>query len=402
MNRRFLYADRLFPVYRPSIQEGILVMDASGRIIEVVDPIEDTIKYDTLLRHPDLERFHGALVPGFINAHCHLELSHLKGRIPEGTGLPGFLRSVTGIRDVPEDIVLEAMIKADRSMHEEGIVGVGDISNREDSLQVKKSSSIRYHTFVEVFDLDPSQAELRFESGSRLVQRFRESRMEASLSPHATYTVSHKLFSLIAAEAQVHDMPVTVHNQETISEDDFFLTGTGALGDFLRGTGKYDSWIPSGRTALRTTMAHLMGYPRTMLVHNTFTSDTDLAWALEKYPTLFWCLCPKANRYIESRLPSAGQFVGTGARLAIGTDSLASNDRLSLLDEVEELLMADASLSFEQLLPAMTIHPASFLGWENEVGDFKSGKAPGIVHLKFSDNRKCGFSLGRMIVNTMR
>ena len=99
-----------------------------------------------------LEYFKGIIIPGFINTHCHLELSHMKGRVPTGTGLLPFIQSVVQFRDFPMEEILDAIERADQEMYQNGIVAVGDISNKADTAACKDRSAIRYYTFVEMFD----------------------------------------------------------------------------------------------------------------------------------------------------------------------------------------------------------------------------------------------------------
>ena len=380
---RFLQADLLFPILTEPIPHGILVVEDDGRINDIVHPLISEENHRQLVGSPMLERFSGALTPGFINAHCHLELSHLKGGISGQKGLPDFLKSVTKYRQETDDRIVDAMKTADDEMQQGGIVGVGDISNRLDSLPVKRQSQLRYHTFVEVFDLHPDMADVRFEQACQVEQAFRNHGLSTSIVPHAPYTVSEKLFRKISEHTLLHNGLLSIHNQETGSEDDFFMTGTGVLADFLKSTGRYDTWNPTGISSLRTCLSRLPAINRLLLVHNTFTDQLDYQWTVDHRPTTYWCLCPKANLYIENRLPDLTTLIQEESNVLVGTDSLASNDKLSLLDELRVLASAAPWLTINRLLKMVTLDAARYFGWEQELGSFEMGKTPGVNLLAY-------------------
>ncbi|MFM9052839.1 MAG: amidohydrolase family protein [Bacteroidota bacterium] len=382
MKRRLITADKVFPVYRPMVEGAILVINEDGVIEDFVHPEESNDLFQRLSTHPDLETYAGSLVPGMINSHCHLELSFAKGLIPKNTGLPDFLKSVTRLRGYDRGMIDEAMVVAEKAMADEGIVGIGDISNTDHSLQIKSSSKMRYHTFVEVFDLHEDRAQQCFDDGIRLVNSYERAGLQASLVPHATYTVSSRLMSLLSNRSAERGGLLTLHNQETLTEDDFFLTGEGALASFLKTTGRFDDWMPSGVTALRSAIQTFDKDCKLMLVHNTFTPKEDVFYIKENYKEVHWCLCPKANLHIENKLPDLCALVDIGQRILIGTDSLASNDRLSLLEEMSVILSHDKTISFDRLLESATSEAAKFFGWDDVLGDFKKGKRPGVIWLK--------------------
>ena len=381
MALHFLKADVVFPVTSQPIQEGILVVDDCGKIHEVIDPFIQKEKYQNILSREDLHTISGALVPGFINAHCHLELSHLKGKISMGTGLPEFLRAVTKIRQSDHDEIQQAMADAVDEMKSEGIVAVGDISNGADSLEIKSANDFKWHTFIEVFDLHPDFADERFIKAKALELDFINKGLSASIVPHANYTVSSKLASLIIKHAMQSNGNLSVHNQETPSEDLFFLEGTGQLSDFLYATGKYDYFKPSGKSAIHAFLSSIAEMQQILLVHNTFTTAEDVRFSLKHFRKLYWCLCPKANLYIENEAPPLRLLLDAGARVVIGTDSLSSNDRLSVIDELRLLNRQNPDITFSDLLHLATIVPAQFFGWENELGSFDTGKTPGVIQL---------------------
>lgn len=371
-------ANVVYPVTSPPILNGMVVVDREGFILDIVDPQFRSEEYQQIIDSGKVESFQGALVPGFINAHCHLELSHLRGKITEGTGLPDFLKAVSQQRTASDEIVLAAMQTADQEMWSEGIVAVGDISNRAISLDVKKSSPLTYHTFVEVYDLHPDVAAERFAAAVKVQSVFSENNLSASIVPHAPYTVSEKLMSMIGHHAHKLTDVLTIHHAETSSEKEMFMHGTGNLADFLSGTGRFQDWSPKGISSLSYTLQQLPDDLKLLLVHNTFSSTADFDRAAKAGNKLGWCLCPNANLYIEKVLPPLKAMQEYGLNIMLGTDSLSSNHRLSMLEEMKALMNNFNDCSLEQLLIYVTISPARFFGWEQSLGSVEVGKRPGL------------------------
>ena len=174
---RYLSADYIFPVSSEPVKDGIVVLNDSGEIIDLLDPMLSS-------KIPaKVEYNRGIIVPGFVNSHCHLELSHLHGKISKGTGLLSFIKSVISQRTTDQEEILSAMILNDQLMFENGIVAVGDISNNLLSGSVKQSSRMYYHTFVELLGFDPEKAEMVFNKALKLKSDFAP--LPASIAPHA-------------------------------------------------------------------------------------------------------------------------------------------------------------------------------------------------------------------------
>lgn len=371
----YFQADVLFPISSEPIPNGILALHDNGIIQDVIDPA----------KHSDLPenvmKLDGFLTPGFVNTHCHLELSHLKERFEQKKGLVSFIDQMRQNRG--GDGVLEAIEKADREMQENGIVAVGDISNNELSILTKKKSSIFYHTFVEIFDVVPGRAEKAFKAGVELLSNFTTADLSASLAPHAPYTVTPELFSLLSKYYFQHASISTIHNQETPDEDSMFNTQTGGVYDFLFGLNNAIAERKhQNESSLSYTLDHLHQFEKLLLVHNTFTKREQLLDALDYSNDLYWCFCPNANLYIEDRLPAVEEFVKAGCVITLGTDSYASNHSLSILDELKTIGQHFPSLDLNEQLKWATLNGARFLGKSDLLGTFEKGKAPGVVWIQ--------------------
>ena len=380
---RKISADYLFPVSSDPIKNGVILLDDEGAIL----------KLDSRENHEpsSLEIFQGVIVPGFINTHCHLELSHMKGVAPTGTGLLPFLQTVVNFRDVVEEDIFAAIEKGDREMFEAGIVAVGDISNKTDTAATKEKSAIRYYTFVDMFDfLQDDWAQKTFE-GYKEVYDIQSSSKgnRKSCVPHSPYTVSRKLFQRINEINENGDITVSIHNQETVHEDNFFLYKTGDFNEFYKlfkiGI---DDFQPSGKTSIHYALENMNPNCRTLFVHNTMTLPEDIRAAHAWGDKIFWTTCPNANLYIENRLPNYHFFMDNDAKMTIGTDSLTSNWQLSVLEEMKTIARFQSYIPFETLLRWATLNGAEALGFESEFGSIEEGKTPGLNLLDLDENLK--------------
>lgn len=366
--QKYLSANWIFPVASPAIPNGVIGVDTSGEILEVLTHQEAEQKGIT-----DIESHEGALVPGFVNAHCHLELSHLFGHIAAHTGLPEFVRQIVAQRNAPEETIIAAMQQADNQMYDSGIVAVGDIANQAISKITKENSRQYYHTFVEVFGFNKPSAPIMADA-MQVKKAF--GGLKSSIVPHAPYSVSEELFAEIKKQAGFNDI-LSIHNQETVAEAEFFEKGTGSFATmYERMQVPKSACHGAGENSLKY---HLPKLPQNnlILVHNTFTDQEDIAFANSQHSFLYWCLCPNANLYIENNLPDVDIFRKSGAKMVLGTDSLASNHQLSVLAEMKTL-QQHKNIPFEELLLWATLNGAKALNIDQWCGSFQRGKKPGI------------------------
>lgn len=378
----YLSATTIYPVSSAPLENGVIAMESDGTIHAIM-AAEEAVH----LNGKELTYYEGALIPGLINTHCHLELSHLFQQIPEHTGLQAFVQQVIKNRTKPDAEILAAMKLADWQMYENGIVAVGDISNVLLSKAVKADSKVLYHTFVEVLGFNPAQAKTIMQNAIRLKEAFAP--LKASVVPHAPYSVSPDLFTEIKNYSESTDNLISMHNQETADENLFFEKKQGAFLKLYEFLGLDISFFnASGTTSLQTVLPQLPA-EKVLLVHNTLTSESDIAFAKAKQENLFWCLCANANLYIENRLPDVNLLKNAVLKITLGTDSLASNHQLSILDEMKTLQESQhhtcGTLSFEELLLWATLNGAEFLGISERYGSLEPGKKPGVNLVQHMD-----------------
>lgn len=361
-------------------RHSVLVLEDDGKVAALLPRTEGTDAPAEAYASAaaDAEYFEGLLSPGFINAHCHLELSHMKGMLPRAGGLVNFILDLQRMRPAAPELQQEAMTMAEKEMLAGGIVAVGDIANSATSFALKEVSPLIYHNFLEVFGFDPRRA-AGIMSAALALQASIPEKCPAGIVPHAPYSVSEELFRLIAGETAKSGASglLSIHNQESAHEDPFYQTGNGEFRRLYREFGIDISFYrPPGKRALASWLPYLDTPARLLLVHNTYTKAEDIELAAASGDT-WWCLCPGANLYIEERLPDVPLFIKKGTRLLLGTDSLASNDGLNLLEEMKMISAHFPEVGLEQLLQWATHNGAAFFGWD-QLGGFKRGKTPGV------------------------
>ncbi|MFY8128202.1 MAG: amidohydrolase, partial [Chitinophagaceae bacterium] len=250
-------AKQLFTGAEMLDENWVLVAQADGTI-------EAVIPFDT--NDTEVVFFEdGIITPGFINCHCHLELSHLKGVIEEGSGMVDFILQILGKRFSFKEHQQDAIKAADSFMEQNGIVAVGDICNTIDTLEVKKHSQLYYHNFIEVSGFSPLIAQERFDQLVKVYHCFEaEFPNQNSLVPHAPYSVSEKLFQLVQQFSA--NKILSIHNQECEDENPFFENKSG---DFLRLYNTLnvdiDFFKPTKKTSLQSVLPYLQ-HNHTILV----------------------------------------------------------------------------------------------------------------------------------------
>ncbi len=369
---RKIAADKIFTVSGDVLENHLVVLDQEGKILSL-EPQEN---HDPT----SFEKHTGVIVPGFVNTHCHLELSHMKGKVATGTSLIPFIKNVVTFREVEEQAILDAIAKGDQEMYDGGIVAVGDISNKTDSFATKRKSKIKYHTFVEMFDfLQEGMAQGEYDKYKAVYDAHHGGEGDkVSCVPHAPYSVSESLFKMIK-ESNPDHCTISIHNQETPPENELFLKGTGAFHDFFGGFGiTLDEFKHNGLPAIHYALANLNPQNNNLFVHNTLSTKEDIQAAQNWSPNVYWATCANANLYIENRMPNYQNFIDCDSRMTIGTDSLTSNWTLSVLDEMKAISRYQSYIPFSTLLKWATLNGAEALGYGAELGSIEVGKKPGL------------------------
>ena len=276
---RKISAPIIYTMTGAPLSDAVIILDETNKIVAM----------DTLKNHDaaSVERYEGTLVPGFVNTHCHLELSHMRGKVDTGTGLIPFIQNVVTRRAAPADEIADAIAAAEAEMLAGGIVAVGDISNVTDTFAQKAKGKMRYYTFVEFFDfLQDANAQTEFEKYKTVFDACPTTHgCRKSAVPHAPYSVSRSLFALLNALNATHHssekQTISIHNQETPPEQALFMHGNGGFYDFY---GKFGislaDFVPNYQPSIHFALANMDAQHRTLFVHNTLTNENDLKTAI--------------------------------------------------------------------------------------------------------------------------
>ena len=362
-------ADYVFPVHADPIKNGIVTVDDKGKIISV------TANQPEGTQPP--QQLSGIICPGFVNTHCHLELSHMKDKIATKTGLVNFIKDILKHREADAQLIADSAAQADSEMYENGIVAVGDIANTNATIKIKAASKIHYHTFVELLGFLPGRAEELFNSGLKLLDEFKP--QSCSITPHAPYSVSKELFRLIKKYCEDHNNLLSIHNQECDDENKFFRYKLGQFIELYEYFGMdITHFKPQARNSMQSIVPLLTNKQDILMVHKTCTNLKDIYFLKRFDRRINWCFCPNANLYIENRLPKINLFVDQGFNITLGTDSMASNHGLSILGEMQTIQHKFKAISTAKLIEWGTINGAKFLGIDAEKGTLEPGKTPGL------------------------
>jgi cytosine/adenosine deaminase-related metal-dependent hydrolase len=359
------------------LKRAVITTGDDGTIIYVEDTGGD------LKESRGVEYFNGIIIPGFVNCHAHLELSHLKGAISEGTGLPGFLECIRTLRDYNPEEIISSALSADSFMYNEGIVLCADICNTSDTFSLKKNSFIRYINLPEVFGIDPEKAGKRLDEIDKVSAAAEESGLIFYIVPHSAYSVSLPLFRLLKEKTKKNRV-TSIHFMESEAEKQFFTEGTNPLFRSYEESGLFHGGLLIPKDHADAVLNEMTLSGNLVLVHNTY-AEKETVKRINSRGNTFWCLCPGSNLYIENKIPPLEMLISEGCEIVTGTDSLASNHELSILSELKILQKHFASVKFEDLIRWATVNGAKALGEEHNYGKIGAGKKPGLLLLENLD-----------------
>ncbi len=363
MSLRRIASHRLLLPNREWLCNPLLTLDDKGRILS----IESVERIDSVA---GVEFYAGVVVPAFVNAHCHLELSHMRGVIPRRCGFAGFARAMGSSRGrFSDEERRDAMEAAAAKMWADGIAAVGDISNGEKSFEVKSRSKILFRNWIEFFGLnslsdEPLRPLLRHEN--------------TLLTPHSIYSVQEAPFRKICSEGE---QTLSIHFMESAGESDLF-SGSGELAEWYAERGFTCDFLHYGSPA-RRIVGSVPAERSVMLVHNCCLTEEDIDLIMSHFTApVWWCLSPRSNDYISGLKPPIDLMRRKGLNICVGTDSLASNESLSI---IEELKLLQRQMPLDEALHSATAVGADALGFGDKLGRLEVGLTPGVVLIEGVD-----------------
>ena len=336
----------------------------------------------------------GAIVPGFVNAHCHVELSHLHKKFRKGTGMAGFIDQINELRDwagreVKQQLVQEWMDK----MWNDGVSAMADISNDDSSFDVKKSHKMYTRTFLEVFGSEPEMCEGVMNDVTALKAVADEAGIDAAPTPHSCYTMSPQLLSASAA-AGLESGYLSYHSQESQEEEDLLISGSGAMYENRKRSGMSTPPV-TGESSLKYFLDRLADVKpapydeNILLVHNVCLQQSDIDAVKQTMNNAYFAICPLSNIFIHNALPPIDLMRNNGLAIALGTDSLSSNDDLDVMKELVCLHENFPQVPMNELFTWASRNGARFLGKDDVLGSIAVGKRPGIVQVSGIDENGC-------------
>lgn len=373
-------AQYIFTNDGPPLKRGIVTVENDGTITGVED------SDGNLSEKTSVEFHNGIIIPGFVNCHCHLELSHMKDLIPPKKGLAEFLKYFGNRRDNSDENIPGFISRADNEMYSDGVVLCADICNTRLTFDIKKKSRIKYINLLEVFGIDPEKAHRRMDEIKQLSNIARDYRIPSWIVPHTAYSLSLTLFRLLRAETDSNKI-TSVHFMETDCEKSFLKYNDGPILESYKDSGLEIEVLETVEDHETAILNEITPSGNLILVHNTF-ADRNTVKKVNKRKNLFWCLCPNANLYIEDQVPPVDMLIEENCRIVTGTDSLASNSHLSILEELKTLNKYYPWVPLQDLIRWATINGALALGEEAEYGSIQPGKKPGLLLLQDIDLQK--------------
>jgi cytosine/adenosine deaminase-related metal-dependent hydrolase len=374
---RRISAQYIFTSCGEPLKRGVITAGDDGTVIDV----EDT--GGILAESAATEFYNGIIIPGLVNCHAHLELSHMHDAVPAGMGLADFVMSVRERREASSSEVMAAAEKADAAMAAEGIVLCGDISNNALTFGIKSKSRVSYITFIEVFGINPAGAEKRIAEAADVAAAAAAAGLRHHITPHTVYSVSQALFTLIKQHISPASL-TSLHFLESPDERELVSHHRGRLAESYRAFGMTPDSLdtPGSHTEAALQLARLTG--QLILVHNTCitSGETD---TLKNEGNTWFCLCPSSNMRISGTMPPVRLLRGASDRIVTGTDSLASADRLSILNELRLLHDAAPETPLDEIIRWGTINGARALGMADSYGSIEPGKKPGLLLIEEAD-----------------
>ena len=365
----------------PVLKRGYVLLNSDNEVVEVGELTEEC---------EDTEFYSGILCPGFVNAHCHVELSHLVGMFEQATGMSGFINQINAMR---ENVGKEGRIKALEAqmdkMYREGVSAMADISNCSESFECKSKSPMYTRTFLELFGSEPKDAQDVLESGKSLAQVAKEYGIDAAITPHSCYTMSPQLLAMAAKEGLKSGF-LSYHSQESHEEEELIRTGTGALAENYKGRGLSTPPV-TGKPALTYFIDRLLSFSKSpvegnvLLVHNVAIDQESIDYAKEHLANPYFAICPLSNIFIHRALPPLNLMRENNLKICLGTDSLSSNTILSIVKEIECIHKNFPQIPLVEILKWACSNGAEMLGKQDVLGSFEPGKKPGVVLLENID-----------------
>lgn len=363
----------VFPVSSAPVSDGAVVV-ANGRIEAVgrFKDIRNTYTGDVV------DHGEAGILPALVNAHTHLELAALRGRVSGKDGFVNWVRGLIKVREnIPPAEIEKAITNELVAMRRRGVGLIGDVGNTRMAYELcrkKGEDIVFFHEFIGFNRVKTAKAkEMLAEAG-----KSHETDNAFHVAAHAPYTVSAELFSALKSWANKRGKMLSVHLGECPEEQELLAHGNGPLKDLLRERSAWDDdFIPPGESVVSYLDKLGVMDSNTVCVHLVHLSEEDMEILAAR--RVKCCLCPRSNLFLNVGFPKVEKILAYGLCPALGTDSLASNESLSILEEMAAIRKHVPGLAPEKILEMATLNGARALGREDRLGSLTPGKGAGMI-----------------------
>ena len=361
-----IHAGSVHPVTAPPIEDGAVLVDDRGTIAAVgPNAVVPTPPGARALEFP-----HARLLPGLVNTHTHLELTHLTGKNTERE-FAGWIRGLRVLKDATSsDEFSRSAEQGVRDAWAAGVTCVADTGSTGAPLEALARLGGRGIYYQEVFGPDPARCAASMEELRRALDRLSplaSSLRSLGVSPHAPYTVSEALYRSVAELARSEGWPVAMHLAESPAETEFVREGSGPFADALRARGIHVTAHHCSPVQYLVRLGVLQRATGWLCIHCVQVDERDIE--MLRHAGVGLAHCPRSNRAHGHGTAPLAAFRRAGLRVGLGTDSVVSVGDSSLLAEA-----AAAGLDGEDALRMLTIEGARALGLESEIGSLEVGK----------------------------
>lgn len=314
------------------------------------------------------------ILPGLVNAHTHLELTRLHRQITKFSSFTDWISQLVERRRLwTREEILESALDGARMSLASGSTLVGDIASSDTSWQALKRERLRAVVYEEVLSFLPERAgevldalmdRRRGVEGADLLTR--------GVSPHAPYSVSPELYRAVANLAKRENLPLAAHIAETRSELEFLQYGAGEFRALLSRLGAFpDHWRPPGLSPIGYLDSLGILERPALLIHCNYLDEDSMSRILRSHSSV--AFCPRSHAFFGHSTHPVRALLDLGINVALGTDSLASNDTFSILDEMRYLYSNRKDLRTDELFRMATLNGAAALGFSNTLGRLRRG-----------------------------
>jgi aminodeoxyfutalosine deaminase len=366
----------VLPIAGPPIEGATITVD-DGRIVSVQQGVLEGAEHVGSY----------VVLPALVNAHTHLELSYLRGRIPAAACFTDWVKPLLAARQTtpdPDRVTVEASAAIEEA-HASGTGLFGDVSNSLGALPTLRTSRLPARVFHELLGFNVPDPDARVaEARARIDGAANEPGGDAirfSLAPHAPYSVSPALFDAIRRDASSHDDVTTVHLAESREEVQLLADGSGPWRGLLETLGVWtDSWHPPACSPVAYLQQRGFLDASTLVVHGVQCTSDDIARVRDVGATVV--SCPRSNAYVGAGMPPLAALYAAGVPVAFGTDSLASVEDLNLFSELALARRLAPGVPARRLIESATATGARALGFGSDYGTIEPGKRAALISVR--------------------